>query len=499
MCTTKIFFCRRLGEFCLSNNFSLLALHIRGLKEASGEGIIKCISSRDEQLVIAEMMFFQAEIKLQRGLIVEAIKALTISSQIVGNPPKDKHEETEKLAQQFGVMATLTLFTSGRKQAEKLIAKAKQVGFFDRTRLAYSYYKFHSGIVLGACGNFQEALSNISAAATNALMMKHITPLTGQVEVTICWLHLFSGHGHLMKEKVRSVTDIVNVGDDTSLRNIWFLEILAFESILEGKFFEAKLALTRLKKGQRGHHGVCFYHALAGCVGVFEKRFMCGDSDGDALECINSLSFAMRKLVHRIQTSPIGVMCLFLSAYASLFFLQCKAKWLSPGKGGQGLVNKMASAESTKKMQWLSAGLAHRLDQGVQDCIQSLKQLSKSFPFLALLVETLLMKQAHLADISRGHNRHIHPDRIKKLTGSNGYYTQFSLGYLFWNIERKALCMLLADGDWSVGTEALVEKKCDLESCVQKFNIPDHHPLITSRVGSDTNEGSPPLAFPICA
>jgi hypothetical protein len=275
-------------------------------------------------------------------------------------------------------------------------------------------------------GDINAARMLLMTAATTGFVCNDFTPLRFAIENVSRWINLITG------ETMLKFSDISI--EDSELRDVWMLQGNAFKDIYKGNFNEAAATLKLMKERQRNQGGSLYYSVLLGYFGV---RFYHYSSVNTSLrdECVNAVILGGRKLCARKQATPIGILCLFLSAYSALIIL------LSSEDAG----SEEGNLRTKSYYRHRGGGEKYRLENVAKGCLKEITSLSRQFPLLVLLKDTLTMLQSC---VSASPLKNLNPNECPFPKDSPvELYHEFALGCAFWCEERERYCAMFGDED----------------------------------------------------
>jgi len=449
----------KLGELTRSHNLSRLASHIKDVNASVMKLPVK-LSYRNTEMkwLFGSMFFYQGDLCLMRGLLGDAEMYFAKSLALI--PQSD----TYSYAQTCCGMATVSLFTKGMAGAQEWYKKFNVKLIRDRKDVRFSYVHLHRGVLTATTGDFHEAEQSFLHAATRTVLRQDDSPLRLQIENILSWMHFVSGHPQLVHDRLKMLAEY-----DLILQKIWSNELLIVIHIVRGQFFDAYHLLSRLKRLQRGHYGLCYYYALYGFLSVCEKIFL-HDDLAEREKCINAVIYAGDQLILRSQLSPIGFLCLFFVAYSSQSILYHESS-----------SNVSPSVPSIFRR---GGGCVHRLRRVAKKTLQQFRNLVKTLPFLQPLEDVLLMQESRVAKVPV---KSFSVDYFHE-SPYDEKYKQFVFGLLFWHLEkveymRTFALHIRADGS----AEDEISDNLKQRVYLSQYGVPSQHPLFHSLNASQTS------------
>jgi hypothetical protein len=332
----------------------------------------------------------------------------------------------------------------------------KSVMRIDRGSSAFSCIKLHSCLAEVARGDILAAQDIVMGAATK-MLRKDSSPLPLQIENVTSWLHYLRGNPQMLRDCLRGISP-----EDQTLRKIWSLELIAVIYMMKGEFGESKSVLEKLHDLQHGHFGVCYHDALKGFISTFEGHY-CNPDSIERDKCVNSIVFAADKLSERVQTSPIGIVTLFLTAYAGQYILSKYAEKRAAGEDLSGILRR-------------GGGLEYRLSCAVQSATECLTLLSRTIPLLRVFTDALVMQK--ICYLHQPPNATTFNVEYFSQFYRRDDTRQFIFGLAFWHVEKIRYCRYaeLTSQLATLENSLRVFESASLTSCHERLGIGSDHP-----------------------
>lgn len=423
----------------------MLALHMRAINLFHPLSLLLLkfkVKKPSTRRVFADLFAQQSDLSLQLGKLVAARTCALAARELA--PLK----EGTAFIQATTLLCSINIFLNNINESDRLYSIIQEYESHNMEQ-SFSFRYLHLAVKALSYGNIEAARLLLTKASTTGLVFKDFTPLRFAMENISRWLNLITG------EKELKFSDISI--EDSELRDIWMLQGNTFESIFKGNFSEAESALKLLKEQQRDQNGSLYYSALLGYFGV---RFQHHTSHNNYLrdECVNAVILGGRKLCERPQTTPIGIVCLFLSAFDALTIM------LPPPENAEGRGRRRHRShggpgdEEPAAPRHRGGGEMHRLRHIVKSSLPAITALSKQFPFLILLEETLSMLQSCIYMIPL---KYLHANECRVRSNSPiALFHEFTLGCAFWYEARERYCATFgAEGDLKEEMFGYIDKK----------------------------------------
>ena len=445
-----VFGCR-VCDITESYNLAILAAHMFSPSKLLPLSCLRLSLETTSRHLLAMNNFYQADICLMRGLLSPARRYILRALSLL---PGDTGLMRGERYQMMSILHTIQLLMKG-VATTKRYKKTEPV--IDRGSTAYSYVQLHAGVLEFARGNIVNAQTIVNRASTRTLR-RDSSPLPLQVENLAIWLHYISGNPQLLNDFSRSLSS-----EDQLLRKLWSLELIAVIHLMKGDFTEARAVISKLSRLQMGRYGQSFSRALVGFISTFEGHHVSADVD-ERDECLNSIIFAANSLADRFQTSPIGIVSLFFSAYGGQYILNAYHRESTAGADMSRIIRK-------------GGGLYCRLLAAVRRATECTQQAAQSFPLLQVLVDVLTMQRVRGMRMT-GLER-FHVDYFAQ-TPRREDMKQFVFGLAFWHHEKQLYCKYfnltaaLAEMDTALNRG---QQSSDMESCFERLAIRKNHPI----------------------
>ena len=368
--------------------------------------------------VFADLFVQQSDLSLQLGNVSFSRTCALAAIELV---PRNKGTA---FIQATTLLCSINIFLNNMRASDHLYAIIQEYESHDMEQ-SFTFRHFHLAVKALSFGDIEAARLLLMKAATKGFVHKEFTPLRFALENLSRWLNLITG------EKELKFSDISI--EDSELRDIWMLQGNAFQDTFKGDVSEATKSMHLLKERQKNQSGSLYCSALLGYYGVRFQHYS-GESNSKRDACVNAVILSGRKLCERRQTTPIGILCLFLSAYCALTIL------LPP------LERADVAGPNAPPSRVKDRGDIKRLQNVAKSCLKGITALSKQFPFLMLFKETLTMLQSCVFMMPMKH-LHATECRVRK-DSPIALFHEFILGCDFWYEARERYCATFgAEGD----------------------------------------------------
>lgn len=427
------------------------------------------------------MFFYQGIISFLRGYPDNAFMLHKIALSIL---PKG---EIIQKCQILSSLSTISLFidSSFLFDRNQYLMKAEELHVSVQFKEALCYLKFHHSILHFINGDFVETQRLISSLASKYIPSKDFSPIRYQVENLLDWSSFAVGDIQFLSQRMSSTLLLLN-GDDIPLGTMWYLELQSLCEILHGHYTLARQCLSSLGKYQMNHFGYYYQSTLLGFLMTCERKYLILSHDDPTsattnirYELFEKIIFSGKKLLERIQTSPIGMISLFLISYSALAILiTTKEGKLHSTSSEQSIyslkspttatipsnmnrippptppvppppirdTSNMTTHSSTSSgtnpfyesnsIYRPGGGTQYRLQSIAISCYHSLLKLSQKIPCLGILCDALELK---FATFSGKKNSKFTMEYFEEIIYTMEYQ-QFAFGLLFWYLEKIYYC-----------------------------------------------------------